>query len=113
MVRYHAVNKNDCQSSVRYVLELSGLRSKRTIEPPQPVAFLADSEQQNNLIFNHGPMQATAFYQNVYGVWGYKPQAQYKPWNPDATGNKHSFCEKQSDNMQINFINWKFPISKI
>ena len=49
----------------------------------------------------------------VYGVCVYNPQAQKKSWIPDATTNKHCLCKKQSDGRYINFITWKFPVSKI
>ena len=113
MIMYHVVTKKDCQSHVRYLLDFSSTRSNRTIENPQPIAALTDLEEHINLICIQEPMQFIALHQNVYGVWAYSPQAQCKTWIPDATTNEYILSEKQSDEMYINFNNWKARISKI
>ena len=68
MVKYHAMTRKDCQSYVRYIWEVFGPRSNRTMtmEPAEPIALLIVLEQQKNLIRNQGPMQATLLDQDIY-----------------------------------------------
>ena len=73
-IRNHAVTSSDCQSHVRYLLDLFGPRSNRTTEPPQTIASLTELKHQNLVIRIQGLMQATALDQNIYGVWVYSPQ---------------------------------------
>ena len=46
MVRFDAVNTNDCRIHVRYLLEISELKRNRSFEPPQLIAFITDLYQQ-------------------------------------------------------------------
>ena len=86
MVMCQAVPGNHCQDHVRYLLEISGPRSDRTIEYPEPIAILTDLEK--NLTCIESSMQATGLIQDAYGVWTYSPQSQHKSWIPDATTKK-------------------------
>ena len=54
-----------CQRQIRYLIEFSSPRFNRTFEPLQPIAFLSDIEQQNNLVYVRGPMHATKLDQDV------------------------------------------------
>ena len=42
------------------------------VEPPKPIAFLTDSDQQESRIRKfQGKIQAIAFDQDIYRVWAY------------------------------------------
>ena len=105
MVRYHTGTTNDCQSHIRYLLELSGPRLNRNSEPPQHFALVNNSEKKTkNFIRLQGPVQGTALDQNVYGVWFHIPQSKQKSLIPDATTNKHIPYAKETNGMFISII---------
>ena len=94
MLRYHAVSHNDCQNHVLF-LHFRKKQFNTTAEPPKPIAFLTDSDQRQSNDTFQGKLQATAFDQDVYGVWVYSQPFKYITWIPEASQNKHRLCKTQ------------------
>ena len=85
MVRYHAVDNTDCQSLVRYLLEVSGPKFNQAIEPLHSIALLTDLEIQKILIRIQCLKQATPLDQHVFAVWVYSLNSKNESWSRKAT----------------------------
>ena len=66
-------------------LDLPHKQYNRTVEPPKPIAFLTDSDQQESIRKVQGKLQIITFDPDIYGIWVYSPQSKYKTWISEAS----------------------------
>ena len=56
---------------VRYLSDVANKQFNGLVEPPKPIAFLTDSDQQESRSKFPCKIQAIAFDQDIYGVSAY------------------------------------------